>query len=75
MAYLSDNRCAFLELKEDLLKQCPPFSCEKDKGIEEFFTSEYQLFARQLFGKSYGFSTSSRHGLLSPTTRRAAVTS
>lgn len=56
MGFLKEH-CAFSELKEELIQQCSPFFCEKDKDIEEFFTKEYKLFAKQLFGKSYGFFT------------------
>lgn len=50
-----EKHCDFLELREELLRQCPPFSCAKDKDIEDFFCGEYKDFAAQLFGKSYGF--------------------
>jgi len=56
MGFLKE-RCFFSELKEELVRQCPPFSCKNDKDIEEFFMTEYKLFAEQLFGKSYGFFT------------------
>jgi len=57
MGFLEDNHCFFSELNEELLQRCPPFSCEKDNDIEEFFTKDYKHFAYQLFGKSYGFFT------------------
>lgn len=50
-----EKHCELLELREELLRQCPPFSCSKDKDIEEFFHGEYKEFSTQLFGKSYGF--------------------
>lgn len=56
MGFLKEH-CVFSELKEELIQQCSPFFCEKDKDIEELFTKEYKLFAKQLFGKSYGFFT------------------
>jgi len=56
MGFLKEH-CALSELNEELIQQCSPFSCKNDKDIEEFFTTEYKLFAEQLFGKSYGFFT------------------
>lgn len=50
-----DKHCILSELKEELIQQCPPFTCKNDKDIEEFFTKDYKDFAEQLFGKSYGF--------------------
>jgi len=50
-----DSYCVFSEMKEELIRQCPPFSCKNDKDIEEFFIHDYKMFAEQLFGKSYGF--------------------
>lgn len=54
MGFLKEH-CIFSELKEELLLQCHPYCCIKDKDIETFFKAEYKLFSEQLFGKSYGF--------------------
>jgi len=48
------EQCDFMELTEEVLKQCKDFTC-KDEDITEFFTQDYADYAYQLLGKSYCF--------------------
>ena len=53
MAFLKDE-CVRVPLSERIVSACEPFSCG-NKDLDEFFSSDYLDYARQLMGKTYVF--------------------
>ena len=53
MAFLND-RCARVPLTPKVVTACAPFSCG-NKDLDEFFTTDYLDYAKQLMGKTYAF--------------------
>lgn len=53
MAFLND-RCARVLLTPKVVAACAPFSCG-NKDLDEFFSTDYFDYAKQLMGKTYAF--------------------
>ena len=53
MAFLND-RCARVPLTPKIVAACTPFSCG-NKDLDEFFSTDYLDYAKQLMGKTYAF--------------------
>ena len=53
MAFLND-RCARVPLTPKIVAACAPFSCG-NKDLDEFFSTDYLDYAKQLMGKTYAF--------------------
>lgn len=48
------SECTFERVTPTLLEQCEPFACGHD-DLDEFFRSDYKLYADKLLGKTYAF--------------------
>lgn len=48
------SECTFERVTPTLLEQCEPFVCGHD-DLDEFFRSDYKLYADKLLGKTYAF--------------------
>lgn len=48
------SECTFERVTPTLLEQCEPFACSHD-DLDEFFRSDYKLYADKLLGKTYAF--------------------
>lgn len=48
------SECTFERVTPTLLEQCKPFVCGHD-DLDEFFRSDYKLYADKLLGKTYAF--------------------
>lgn len=48
------SECTFECVTPTLLEQCEPFACGHD-DLDEFFRSDYKLYADKLLGKTYAF--------------------
>lgn len=48
------SECTFERVIPTLLEQCEPFACGHD-DLDEFFRSDYKLYADKLLGKTYAF--------------------
>lgn len=48
------SECTFERVTPTLLEQCEPFASGHD-DLDEFFRSDYKLYADKLLGKTYAF--------------------
>lgn len=65
MKFINEG-CTFCEMTSAIVTSCPPFTCSRDKDMEEFFHAEFDSYKTQLLGKSYCFvEDESPHRLVS----------
>ena len=48
------SQCTFERVSPSMLEQCEPFSCGHE-DLDDFFRSDYKLYADKLLGKTYAF--------------------
>lgn len=58
------SECEFWKMTESLATHCQPYSCSKDKHIDDFFHHEFFDYDYQMLGKTYCFVTSDKQKMV-----------